>query len=542
MNDLPKPSLRKTARIRDMATNKYLDRIEFTLPSGETGLIELPPSIVNDQALFAKRLLDAGAILPPDRSARKQLLEEIAGSICEIEQVYAARGGWTTRSDAFVRPDRIIGDTLSNIVGFRRSKQHDFRGQLRRKGDVSTWASRVAKPAQSSSVLMFCIAAALAPPLLKFVGKGSFGFCLSGRSRSGKTLATLVAGSVTGNGSTEQLLDWNATDNRLQEQFPEFNDCLVPVDDVMSMKGSDRDKYARIKSVSYILASGAGTARHTNFSTDTNDNWRTIILTSNEISIRELANRSRLEREPGETVRLIDVPATFDGSLDIFDREYSTGDQNWEKWFKACSKNQGYAFESFLRSLIEKKEQARALTKEHIHFFAEFVHDADDGNFARDIAGKFGIVFAAGVLAIQYDLIPWKVDQLKRAVAKCYFAARDLLPDEGVVLRSGKQILKTFLKQLPSKDAIDPDDNSTLSGFQEERLHDFRCLVKREKFKVIFETNTQCQAVENWLLDNNRVSIANSALLKKMKGQHFWPDRQRYRSVEIFWPKKQTDE
>ena len=540
MNTKTKLGLRKTARIHDRAAGTYLERIEFRSSSGKPSLVELRPSIVNDHRLFAKHLRDAGAILPTDKSTLKTLLETTAAKICRTELVYAADGGWTKNGKAFVRPDRVIGNTSSHIIGFRRSKPMDPRGMLKRSGDAASWRSSIAAPAQSSSILMFCISAAFASSLLKMTGKNTFGFCLFGESRSGKTLATVVAGSVNGNGSTARLLDWNATDNRLQEQLPEFNDCLTPIDDLMSMSGSDRDKYERVKSLTYIFALGVGTGRHSSHTPESKENWRTIVLSSNEISVRDLANRSRAERSPGETVRFIDLPATFDGATDIFDRRSDTRQRlSWEQWFNACDKNQGRVFEAFLRLLIARKPTVRRLIKDHVRSFAESVQDDNDGNLARDVAEKFGLVYAAGKLAIHFRLVPWKAAVLNDAITKCYFAARDLLPDEGVTFRAGKDLLRSFLQILPKKGQIDLTDNSSLDGFCEDQPRIYRCLVKREKFNSVFETDSQYRTLLNWLISSGHVTLAaTSTGPRRIKEQHFWPDGERYRSVEILWPRK----
>jgi hypothetical protein len=79
MNGSTNLGLRKTARIHNLATRTYLERIEFKTSAGKVASIELPPSTVNDQRLFAKHLRDAGAILPNDKPTLKALLEATAG-------------------------------------------------------------------------------------------------------------------------------------------------------------------------------------------------------------------------------------------------------------------------------------------------------------------------------------------------------------------------------------------------------------------------------------------------------------------------------
>jgi Domain of unknown function (DUF927) len=540
--------IRKTARIHNLATGSYLERIRFRNSSGATTVIELPPSVVSDPRLFSKRLRDAGAILPANKSSLKILLDATASSFSERELRYAAQTGWTQNRGSFVRPHGTIGKLSSTVVGFVRSDVRDPRGMIKLSGSVGGWKSTIGKAAKSSSILMFTAAAAFAAPILVIAGKTSFGFCLYAESRTGKTLATLVAGSVIGIGGSGHILDWNVTDARLQQLLAEFNDSLTPIDDLMSMRGSDRDKYARIKSLAYIMARGLGTGRHTSFSQRSNDNWTSIVLTSNEHSIRELALRSGFERDPGETVRLIDLPATFDGGTDIFDRapELNNADEqlswretSFEQLFKGCELHQGRVFESFVERLISQMPQVRRDVERYTKSFVAFVHDKADGHLARDVAGKFGIVYAGGRLAIQFRLLPWKTAALRDAISKCYFASRDLLPDEGVVLRSGCQALRSYLKGLPELTAIKSAEFSSADGFQQRRPRHYRCVLKREKFNAIFASNVQIRLVTKWLIGNKRVTLAKASTgAKKVKEQHFWPDGERYRSVEILWPRK----
>jgi hypothetical protein len=63
--------------------------------------------------------------------------------------------------------------------------------------------------------------------------------------------------------------------------------------------------------------------------------------------------------------------------------------------------------------------------------------------------------------------------------------------------------------------------------------------VKREKFNSVFGSDEECRLVTEWLIASQYVTLAKvSAGPKKMKEQLFWPDGERYRSVEILWPRK----
>lgn len=327
------------------------------------------------------------------------------------------------------------------------------------------------------------------------------------------------------------MLDWNQTDPRLQQLLPEFNDLLTPVDDLKSMRGGDNSKKRRIASFAYILTAGAGVGRHTAFEDNTAVNWRTILLTSNETSIQQLFNAVQSERDGGATVRLIDVPAVFDGRSNICDRAASV---DFRKEFPRLSLNQGHALQAFLSAVMSDEKGFKPKIRAYTEAFASHVRAEGDGALARDVADKFGLVYAAGRLGIRNDILPWKTSDLRDAIAKCYFGARDLLPDEGVLTRSGIKLLKQHLTALPDH----TESHNTAIGFKEIAGTKYRVLVARDRFNGIFRSPEQRELVLSWLVSKGRITLAKGKSGPQLvKEQHFWPDGERRRSVEIFWPK-----
>jgi putative DNA primase/helicase len=288
----------KIRRIQDLSTDSYLDEIQFEDTAGATKTIRLSPSVIQDARQFQKHLLDAGADLPTDWQQTRELLHQVAASRPEVQSVLARRPGWANDGKAYVRADKVIGQA-GNLVGSPRSKPDDPHGNILRRGDTNSWKRNVAIPAKASSAFILGISTAFASALVKMTGQESFGFCISAPSRYGKTVATLVAGSVVGLGSHQQLLTWNRTDARLQEQLPEFNHCATLIDDLKSMRGSDRHKYTRVASLAYIFSTGAGTGRHSTFGQLRDELWKTILFTSNEHSIVELLGAADWSVMPG---------------------------------------------------------------------------------------------------------------------------------------------------------------------------------------------------------------------------------------------------
>jgi uncharacterized protein (DUF927 family) len=238
MTNDQKRTIRKIGRIRDKATDKFLEEIEFSVSETEIGTLKLPPSVVNELSAFEKQLRDAGAILPKGDQDLNDLLSAVAKSDAPEEWVYEARTGWTEDGKAFVLVDGVISDTASKIIGVNRAHSvNDRSGRLSNSGCCKAWSDTVAEPARLSTILMFAICVALAAPLLAIVNRASFTICVFGRTRIGKSIATLVGASVIGIARIDDLITWNITDARLEERISEFNDALFPIDDLSIMRG-----------------------------------------------------------------------------------------------------------------------------------------------------------------------------------------------------------------------------------------------------------------------------------------------------------------
>ena len=162
---------------------------------------------------------------------------------------------------------------------------------------------------------------------------------------------------------------------------------------------------------------------------------------------------------------MLKVILIFDGLDHIFDRLPEDPDRsNFQDWksdtFKkiaeACEKNHGKAFRKYIKALIADRAKLEEYVEARIAYFVRHVCDEYDGDVARDVAEKFGLIYAAGRLGIRCELLPWGKTELLDAITKCYIGARDLLPDDGVAIRQGITALRAKLRKLPriSKKAV----------------------------------------------------------------------------------------
>ena len=553
--------IEKIARINDKATRTYLEVIEFPVSDIEVSRLELLPSVANDLGALEDRLRDAGAILPTNDAQLKQLLEAVAKSHAPEERIYEAQTGWTEDKKAFVLVDGVIGVTTTKIIGVNQSNAiSDGSGRLSTRGKWTTWRDTVAEPARHSTTLMFAICVAFAAPLLAIVNRQSFTINLFGRTRAGKTVATLVGASVIGTARIDDLITWNITDARLEQRLTEFNDAIFPIDDLKTMRGRDKDKYQRVHDLAYKIGQGWSTARHDSFTSayeGAHRAWSCIVLTSSEKSVRDLAHAVKLERQHGEALRLIDVPAVIDGQDHIFDRlpqDVDTG--TFDAWKRttfakitdACEQNHGRAWRKYIKALIEEPK-LKEYVEQRISYFERHACDELDGDVARDVARKFGLIYAGGMLGIRCKLLPWEKNELLDAVTKTYLHARDLLPDDGVSLRPGIAALRAKLRKLPlistpTKKSVAKREYDKLDGYKQRLSKANRYAIKGESFKQIFSTTEQQALVTKWLIEKKRITLAipkksTGRSDRNPKDQFIWPDGERRRSIEIVWLRKQ---
>jgi hypothetical protein len=257
-----------------------------------------------------------------------------------------------------------------------------------------------------------------------------------------------------------------------------------------------------------------------------------------------------LERQRGEAIRLIDLPALDEGMDHIFDRapkKLSVGRmidwkrQQFAEIAQACDENHGAAYRRYISSLIAMGPRLDSVVRREVEYFIHKVGDGQDTDLSRDIAKRFALLYAGGILAIRAGVVGWEKKELFASIKKCYLKARALLPDDGELLRSGLDILKQKLATLPS---IQTRNASHVYKRRCESLDGFKKagngnahIIKRNVFDGLFVSRHQQGLIETWLLDNGKLTRAlakgansNIAIPKE---QHIWPDGERRRSIEI---------
>jgi putative DNA primase/helicase len=542
--------LKKIALYENRATKTAIERYRFMRADGKTAEIDIAPSLAVDGKSLRARLLDGVTDSASDLDA---LAEAIAAATRESPPkhfVYETRTGWIRNGDAFVLQDRLVGSSPDKIIGVAPVANVN-RGKARRRGTSKKWTGSVGRLAKKSTVMMLATATALSAPLLTLTNTDTFGICLFGRTRGGKTMATLSAGSVLGFGKEEQMLNWYSTTAGLEPHFPGFNDCIFPIDDLSKLPvRSEHERYLEVRKLAYQAIGGDIKGRHPTFDNASQTNaahYRFIVLTSFEKSIQDLAHETNQERMGGETMRLIDVPAYFDGLMHIFDRAHADAELTqvelqmlFAEVTSACAKNHGQVYRRYLGHLIALRPNIKKTTLEYQRTFIKRVAGSNDNTDVADLARKFGLIYAGGRMGIDAKVLPWKRADLFEAIKKCYDGARALLLDDELLLERGRKALRSYLMALPNLRELKGAAFTDASGFADHQETCHRCIVKTEALSGIFASRLQQRLVIAALTQEGMVTLATrkGSAQPGPQSQFMWPNGKRVRSYEIKWPRK----
>jgi hypothetical protein len=160
---------------------------------------------------------------------------------------------------------------------------------------------------------------------------------------------------------------------------------------------------------------------------------------------------------------------------------------------------------------------------------------------SRDVATKFGLIYAAGMLGIRAKILRWEKDELLDAITRCYRAAKEILPDNGITLRNGSEALGSFLRTLPRLKHVSREKIGKLDGYQKTTGGTRLYTVKCDAFNRIFTSVKQRELVLDFLKQKALITTTSAksstgSSAKKTQDQFVWADGKRRRSYEIEWP------
>lgn len=349
-------------------------------------------------------LLDHGLKIGVHTESKGLLKTLLAMWTPDQNLVSTSKQGWVGESfESFVCGEAIIGK--KDVVAILASGNGPTR-LLTAKGSVESWRDNIGMKCRGNPLMVLAVSLAFSGPLLAILGQSGGGLHFRGSSSSGKTTLLRLATSVWG--SRHLIGQWRATSNGLEALACEFNDILLPLDEIAEISPK------ALHEAVYMLANGTAKRRMTKMiALEETAQWRLAIISSGEISIEEKLREGRLDAKIGQEVRLIDIEADI-RAWGVFDDLHGcdTPAVFSEVIREGADLHHGAVGQKFVETLISRSHSGLAakltgmVRKKVTEWLAE-LPSAADGQIER-VAYRFALIGLAGSLATVAKLTGWE--------------------------------------------------------------------------------------------------------------------------------------
>jgi uncharacterized protein (DUF927 family) len=412
--------IRVTAEYRNIGGNGWGKEVEIVDRDGNLKSLLIPATaLAGTGSEVIALLLDRGLDMSRELGCRQRLLDYINGDDVDARIRTTDKTGWH-EGNVYVLPEVAFGDTTETyrMVG-DWAAGHLYKTQ----STLDDWKTQIATPIVGNHRLMFAVSAAFAPPLLNLLGMENGGFHLMGISSTGKTTALIVSGSVWGGGGDKGYIrSWRSTDNGLEGVALGHNDALLVLDELGQMDP------AKLGEATYMLSNGSAKVRASRTGESKPPaTWRTLFLSNGELDLATHVQAARKTPTGGQEVRLVSIPSDAGKGLGVFDTigEFPSAETFAMTLTERAKTFYGTPIRYFLAWLIQNLDKStETARKTRDDFATSHAPPKASGEILR-VARRFGLVAAAGELAIEAEVLPWVPGAASAAVAVCFKAWLD---------------------------------------------------------------------------------------------------------------------
>ncbi len=412
------------ARTRDSGRDGWGILLRWKDADGWSHEWAMPCSMLHGEVGdIAARLADGGLACSHRAHNYLRIFLEQARPTRRLESV--TRTGWHQSGDKtiMVAPwGQTYGRSKAAVI--LQSDRKPDATLFEARGSLTEWQHEVARLAVGNDRLVLSICTGLAGPLLHLAAQDSGGFHLRGASKTGKTTCALVAGSVWGPGVPGgQVRPWRATANGLEAIASETNDGTLILDE---MGQADAREVADIV---YGLANGSGKVRaNRNAGSRRQHVWRTLFLSTGELSLAAKMAEGGKKPMAGLDVRLVSIPADAGAGMGVFQNlhEFASSSDLADHLRRAARTFCGTPARAYVERLADDRSRNEPGIVDFIDAtardFAEAHIPASADGQVRSVAARFALVAAAGEIARRYGLVPWPKGEAFRAAGECFQA------------------------------------------------------------------------------------------------------------------------
>lgn len=248
-----------------------------------------------------QRLQGMGITVQAGKVRRERLTDYLQTFGANTAYTVTDKAGWLNGSYILPSGEVLCADDNSRPAIYNGDTSHAAAYTV--SGSLKDWQQQIARYMAGNSRLCLAIGTALAAPLLAILHEPNGGFHLYGDSSDGKTTAAKVALSVWGEAEALKL-SWRGTDLGFSNAALARNDGLLVLDEIGEAAANTVSKtaYSVINGKSKTQGAKDGGNRQ-------QSEWRTLLLSTGEHTLKSYLERSGGTWEAGQSVRLPSIPA-----------------------------------------------------------------------------------------------------------------------------------------------------------------------------------------------------------------------------------------
>ena len=396
--------------------------------------------LAGDGLELRKKLLNIGVQLSYGKTARSHLIHYITHQKPSKTIRTVDRLGYTGKS--YVLPEQVFScGEQEDVVLYQPSLYKHFQS----KGTLIEWQENVARYSQGNSLLLLALCAAFCPPLLYLSGDENFGFHIVGPSSIGKTITLDVAGSVWGGGGINGYKTrWRSTVNGLEAIAARHNDTLLTLDELSEVSPKSAAAAA------YMLANGCGKQRaQVDGTAKEAFEWRLCFLSAGEIDLATHLDSDGQRIRAGQEVRMANIDADQGKGLGIFEElhEFDSSALLADHLRLQVACYHGTAIRAFIQALLESPQASQAI-KNYREAFISSHKLGQAGGQKHRILKRFALLYAAGVLASDFKILPSSKPEIHQSLTKLFATWLDRhgceYIEEEQILSQIRQYLQTY--------------------------------------------------------------------------------------------------
>ncbi len=374
--------------------------IKLVDPIGEihTLVLSMADMCTNTEATFRK-LMSYGLQLSSYKFSKNLLLEYLTTFSPNVFATLAKKSGWI--GSCYIIKDAVFGNVKDELYIMDDA---EYESPLQVQGSLEEWQEHIGKLCEGQKLLVLAVSYALSGFLLTPCGYEGGGLHIYGPSSTGKTTVLDVAASVCGGGKG-YVKQWRATDNALESIAARHNDGFLCLDEI----GQATSKV--VSEVSYMLTNGQGKARaNKEGNAKSVQTWNLNFMSTGEITLADsIAADFGKELMAGQAVRILDIPSDAGTGNGVF--TYVPAGMTGHSFSQNLVRNANKFYGSPARAFIEQFAQDFDANIEWVkNYVADFVKNNSPSGSSGQVlraAQRFGLIAAAGELAILWGIFPW---------------------------------------------------------------------------------------------------------------------------------------